>query len=337
MAMDPTPWAPSTPGAVVSATTARILAFAATGGDIGVIGSSSMRVRAQTVPNGTVTIAPGVATTVLGPYDPQPSESYVMHAPTPTTLQIPAAGSSGTRSMWVIAEVDDAGRTGQTPDDPVGYQYARFRVVDGMAGLDQHSELTQANPFVLLAKIDLPANTGTVTNAHITDLRQVVNGRERLVTRAFADITRSATQTLTSDATYPTGQYFPRVGGAAGNAVHTIRVPEWATRMEIRAEWLSVAVEKSGGNGHMWVTWDTVVKNDPAYYTQGFRWSSEDTTQRQNWVAVQEVPVHMSLRGRDVHFALRANRDPGSTAAGRCRMDIPSAMNLQVRFLERAD
>lgn len=338
MALDRVPWFVSTPGVQHSSEVARVLAHAATGGARGVSGSASaLRVTQAASPNGTVSVASGVAVAPSN-YPGDVGQSYIMRNITSTSVNVVATGSAAGRSDAVIIRVDDVARVGQAPSDPNNYDYTKLQVIQGVsANLKYAVDLNLPYPFVLLARIDIPKSTTVITNAMIKDMRTVVLGREERVVRTFDNFLGGNKQIMTTRQPYPVGQYFPKTSAAEDfSPIHTVRVPEWATEMEIRAEWLSVALKAGSGNGEMWVTYDTVVRNQPAYSTSAFRWSSEDTTQRQSWTVVDTVPVPAAVRGEDLLFALRANRIT-STVAGEVWADAATGVVLDIRFLERAD
>lgn len=337
MALDPTPWFVSTPGAEHSSDVARVLAFAATGGRTGVVGSSgSLRVSALASPGAQVHVASGVAV-APSRYTGHAGQSYIMRNATATNVAIAPTTTSGGRTDAIIIRVDDVALTGQPPSDPTKYDYTKFQVIQGVsANLRYAVELNLNFPFVLLAKVTLPANTSAVTAAMVTDLRDLVLGREETVTRTYAQVPGDPKQLLTATNAYPHGQYFPIMGGDEG-AMHDILVPEWATEMEIRAEWMGVAMHALTGNGQVWVSYDLVRQNMPAYATQSFRWASSDTAGRQNWTAIDTVTVPKAYRGRVVRFALRANRTGASSSTKEIWTDAHSGLSLTIRFMERAD
>lgn len=335
MALDRTPWFVSTPGVHHSSEVARTVAYAATNGATGVAGSSDFKVQAQGTPNGTVQVLPGVAVSESN-YSGHKGQSYIMRNASSTNVTITPTTSTGGRTDAVIVRVDDIGLVGTMPENVNTYDYTKLEVIQGVsAGLKYKSELNLNYPFVLLAKITIPASTATITNAMITDLREVVNAREKTITLTHAQIIADGFHDLTATNAFPVGEYFPDYGGTAGaDIAEWVRIPEWATSMTIRAEWLGVCLEKLSGNGQVWVTYDLVAQNNPANKTQYFQWSSEDTRQRQNWICMDTRNIPLAYRGKDVAFALRARKD---STAGRVWMDARSGTTLTITFKELAD
>ena len=335
MAVDSTPWFVGG-GAEHSPEVARFLAYMATGAAEGVAAVADLKVTALPVPGGAVRVMPGGAL-IRNRYAGGGQQSYALRNPTATDVTIGSTGSAGGRTDLVVARVLDPQYEGQPPADPLAFDYARLRVIQGVpAGTRTAQELNLGYPAVALARVTLPASTATVQAAHITDLREVANPKYHVEPRTHAQLNGDGQQLLTAQNAYPVGQYFPPLGGNGGESkVHTIRIPEWATEMTIEARWLSVWLKEFSRKGAYWVTFDTVVKNNPAYYTQSFAWASEDTSSRQTWVAADTISVPEEYRGRDVHFALRAKRDGGNDF-GEVYTDGASGTTLRVEFFERA-
>jgi hypothetical protein len=343
MAMDNVPWLVEEAGVQHSSSAARTLLWVATGGERGVIGASSMAVVPTSVPGPQVQVKPGGAT-VPSTYPGAAQESYSLRNRTATNVPIRATGSSGGRTDAIIARVDDTGLTGIHPADVQSYEYAKIQVIEGVAsGLTEVDALNLSYPAVLLAKVTLPASTGTVTKAMITDLRHIAVSREETVVfpRALiASDNEGSDLVLNSAQAYPDGEWWPNAGGPANNGAYYIDIPKWATRMQIRAEWLSVLMSPNAGTGGVWVTYGPNAGNTtPSYYTQAFRWdaSKNSDTYRTNLFVMQEVSVPAALRGSTQPFVMRGARSAGSTAAGRIKLDALSGVNLEVRFLERPD
>lgn len=331
--LDPTPWIVSTPGAQHSSEVARALAFSATQGATGVIGASSFRVTAQSTPNNTVAILPGVASAVSR-YPGHVGQSYVLRNATTTNAAIAPTTSAGGRTDAVIARVDDVGLVSQAPADPTNYSYTKIEVIQGVpASLKYPSELNLNYPFVLLAKITIPASTATITDAMITNLREVVNGRETSVIRTIG-IPSGQVSPITVNTAWPVGSNFPTAALYPASS-RTVRVPEWATAMEIRAEWIGSAARAGAGGGSVWVTWG-LNESDTSRKTRPGVWQTEDTNGRQNLVSVDSVAVEPDIRGKDIIFVPRGRRD-STTATPKMQMDEASSFVLTVRFFEKAD
>lgn len=343
MALDNVPWLLEQVGVAHPSSAARALAWAATGGQRGVIGPTSLGVVAQNVPNGTVQVRPGGAV-LPSNYSGGAQESYIARNRTATNVAIRATGSSGKRSDAVILRIDDTGKAGQAPSNIQAYDYTKLAVIEGVSGsLSDTDSLGLAYPAILLARIDIPASTGTITSAMIKDMRHIAMARSEDVIQIRPMIQADSVGNdlvLTGTDLYPDGEWWPNTGGRDNNGIWYIDVPKWATRAQIRAEWLSVYTPTKSGQGQVWVTYGPGAGSPtPTYYTQAFGWDADESASgyRQNLIATQDVSIPAAMRGSVQPFVLRGNRGNDSSKPGRIRLDWISGVTLSVRFLERPD
>jgi hypothetical protein len=136
-----------------------------------------------------------------------------------TDIAITPTTSAGGRTDYVIVRVDDPQFGGTTPTDVKTGPYTKLAVVSSVSNL--------AYPYVLLAKITIPASTSTITQAMIDSgpaVREMANNRRRRNLRAWA-VPNTSTFTLTSYAT--NGEYLldPFSQG--------FEIPDWATTATI--------------------------------------------------------------------------------------------------------
>lgn len=221
MALDPTPWFIGG-GAEHSPSVARVLAYAATNGATGVNGAADLRVTALPTPTTKVRIAAGSAV-LLNRYPGGDQQSYVVRSIGSTDIDVPATGSSASAVRYVIIRVDDPEFGGQAPANPLTGPYNRPLIVSSITSL--------AYPFIALARINQPANTATITQAMITDLREVANPRR-------------ISQVLMGPPT--TGQSPTTVGGIWPSYRPMVEVPAWASYVSIIATLTSIG--HLGGN-----------------------------------------------------------------------------------------
>jgi hypothetical protein len=327
MALDPVPWFIGG-GAEHSPEVARLLAYAATSGSNGVTLAGDLHVNQLPTPGPAVRVAIGTGV-LLNQFPGGGRQSYLVRNTPETEVPIPATGSSGGAVRYVIVRIDDPQYAGQAPVDPRVGPYVRFAVVSSVANLNY--------PHLVLCRIDQPANTATITNLMITDLREVANPREKTLVYPRPNVTNDAGMVLTSRQAYPDGEWFPNVGGTTNNGVYRVDIPEWATRMQIRMEWLSIRYSNNPGYGQYWVTYGPDAGTpDPDYRTQAFAWDSDDSTNRVNWVLHQEVAVPAAIRGTSQPFVARANKTSPTSYAGKVELTALSGMVFSVRFLEVA-
>lgn len=226
-------------GPETDARMARELAWVASGGQTGIVGPWSCRVLAQSVPNGTVRIMPGgftVAATsqfaAIG-YSSAPWQSYMRSVYEPITVSIDPTGSSGARTDVVGIVIDDPEFEGTSPD-PDSHQYWRPHVVRNAGNNATRPEhfASLGRPFLPLAQVRIPANTGTITNAMITDIRFLAVARTTTVARwGIQEVQR------TIDASNEYRDLFTITG---------IQVPQWATYCHISGSASGLIVVGSG-------------------------------------------------------------------------------------------
>lgn len=325
MAFEPHPWFIGLEGVEHSAEVARTLAWAATNGATGVIRPNDLKVRAQTVPDGSVRIAPG-GFVVESKYAGADQQSYIERVPTETSVEVPATGSSGGATRYVVARVNDPDYPGggAIPPVPNDATYAAPYVV---------SSLSSTRTEVVLAKITQPANTAAITNSMITDMRVVANPRTWVVDRSdpleLADV-----ETLTSTST---GERFPNGGG-----MQLIDIPKDATRCIVEAEWLQINEPGGEAYGKCWIEWGPLVSGSTTereYSTQKFMWNTPGSggSSRNIWKVSQEMWVPAAVRGTEQIFSMRAVLDYASSSAARPKMDQWSGITFKVTFQEMAD
>lgn len=190
---------------------------AATSGAEGVLGAGDFKVGPTAVPGSSVSIMPGNGL-LRNSYVGGSAQSYAVRAPSATELPIQATGSAGGRTDLVVARVDDPTYAGG-PFDPATFEAARFEVIRGVpATTATAAALGLGYPAIELARITLPASTGTVTAGMITDLRRVALPRRE---RRLSTI-------------YPTGDY---ESGTAHRA-YTGSYAAWPIRPEERPQLL---------------------------------------------------------------------------------------------------
>ncbi|MFF5793674.1 hypothetical protein ACFY5D_16635 [Paeniglutamicibacter sp. NPDC012692] len=338
--IDQTPWFVSSPNAQHSSEVARVMAYAGTGGKEGISAPGDLKVTAQSVPNGTVRVAPGGGV-MLSRYAGGTSQSYVGRNATTTNVAIAPTTSAGKRSDLVVLRVLDPAFEGQPPSDPTNFDYTRLTVIQGVAAnTTDAAKLNLSYPAIALARIDIPASTGAITQAMIKDVRRVANPREESHVIARPSVMGDQGLTLTSKSAYPDGEWMPNFGGDSNNGVHTLHVPSWATQLEIRAEWLGVRYNNKAGYGYYWVTFGPdATSANPSGKTQAFSWDADESASiyRSNWILHDQNGIPASWRGTDINFVLRANRRNTNAQAGTVSLDGLSGITLSVRFLETSD
>lgn len=224
MPWDSVPWF-TEGGAEHSSEVARLLAYAAFGGAEGVVGIGDLAVRALATPAAAVGITIG-ACAILNRSLGSPHQAYAARLPTGDQVPIAATGVSA-RSDLIIARIENPYSYGETwpqPSDPKVGPYVYTRVVSGVPKTT--TNVRQVRPLdsaITLARIDIPANTSSITAAMIKDLREMVRPRrERRLYTGFP----SGLSTLT----YSDNKWHNWPGEPAR---WNIDVPQWANKIKI--------------------------------------------------------------------------------------------------------
>ena len=184
-------------------------------GNQGVTAGPDLKVSALSTPGGGVQIADGSAV-INGVYAAGQGAYNVYNIGVDTSVQIPPA--SGTpRSDMVVLRVQDPDYEGnKTPD-----KAASFEVVPNVSSTA--TSVPSGYSAIPLARIDIPASTGTITNSMIKDLRRVANPRkERTLYPYYAQDPR-----VEISGNSAVWQTFPNVTMAS------IPIPSWAATAKV--------------------------------------------------------------------------------------------------------
>lgn len=230
---DRTPWMIGG-GAIHTQEVARLMAYAATSGAEGIIGPGELKVTELPVPSTSIRVSPGACLVRNGSTVGR-SETYVARLPVEDRVEISPTGSGAGRSDLIIVRIEDPFEPGTSwaePADPTTAQYVYTRVIPNVpAGTLDHRQLPGfANESAItIARVDMPAATGTVIQDYITDLRSLAAPR-----------TERKMMTI-----YPNGHYWngtahklPTSGVYSSWPIRSeerpiIWTPEWATKLDV--------------------------------------------------------------------------------------------------------
>ena len=335
MALDPVPWFIGG-AAEHSAEAARNIAWNATQGRTGVATPTSLRVRALATAGGGVRISAGGAA-IESTYAGASQQSYTVRNDATETVSVPANTGSSTITRYVVVRVSDPQYAGSAPSNPVVGPYVSFQVV---------SSLTSTHPQLVLARLRIPPNTSTITSSMITDRRVLLSPRRSEVVHArpriMADNSAGVNLTVRVSAG---GEYFP--GGNGSPNQFSVEIPEWATRMVIDADWISVRYA-GGVNawGQYWVEFGDEYRDRTwpgnqqwEFATQKFQFDSpgaSNNVMRTNWPLMDAVPVPAKLRGKEATFVFKAGLATGSAGGSAVSMDSLGGLGMRVTFAEAA-
>lgn len=206
-----------TNGATHSAQQFRLLVQDLARDNEGVTRGTDLKVSQLSTPGGGVQVAAG--TGVITGRASAFQGTYAFANTAADTVDIAPTGGTG-RSDMLIVRVEDLEYEGTLNPavDPIVY----FQIISGVSS--SATTIPDGRTGIPLARIDIPASTSTITDAHIVDIRQIANPRRE----------RSLhTQTPTSASTGISGTssihtYFSTAAG------WNIDVPEWASIAVIR-------------------------------------------------------------------------------------------------------
>lgn len=322
MALRPVPWAIGN-GAENSVELARADSFVGSSGATGIVDPADFKVVALPTPGAAVRVRKGTGV-IRNTYPGTFGQSYVVQEQSNTDVAVAATGSSGASTKYVYVLITDSQYGGQVPPSVENGPYNDYAVT---------TTLPSNQPYLLLARINQPASTATITNAMITDLREVANPKEKIVNRS-RPLNLTDVETLTQ--TNPIGERFPNSGGG-----QNIDVPEWATRAIIETEWLMVNERPGNAYGAIWVEYGPLNSGgqDRQYSTQRFRWNTQagSDSARGIWKVSDDVYIPKDLRGTSQVFSMRGYLTATSGAGARPQMDQHSGIVFKVTFLQVAD
>lgn len=329
--IDAVPWFIAAP-AEHSAEVARTLAYQAIGGKEGLARAGDLLVRALPVPGGAVQVLPGAAG-ILNRAPGGGGQAYVGRVGAAVSVPIAATGSGSGRTDLIVFRVDDPQYGGSVPPSAEKGPYIRLDVISGVnANVTRVQDVPdhETDSAVTLARVTLPASTGTVTSAMITNVSRVANPLRETVLRTYA-LTGSDTVELTNTTEYPAGATWPfAVESAWGETF----IPEWATRARIIMTWAGV-LHTNNSWGEVWVqVGATVVPENRK--TQQVAWDAQNAAgnYRSVLIASDDIAIPVALRGGAHKFYPRARKSPASPAGSKTVLDWASSLSLQIEFYE---
>lgn len=235
---DPVPWFVGG-GAQHSPEVARLLPFALSNGAEGIVAPGDLKVAPLSTPGTSIRVLTGSAL-VVNRAPGQTQQTYIVRNPTETVLPIAATPSGSGRSDLIVVRVEDPYVPGQpyaVPEDRANGPYVFARVIPNVpADTVSAAGLAGAGDSVLaLARIDIPAGTGTITENMIKPLRKLALPRTHRAMEWAMPTTEDPMQS-TLGRSWP--DYRP-----------TISVPVWATGAMVRCDLVSVGQRGGAAQG----------------------------------------------------------------------------------------
>lgn len=334
-----------------AASVVRCANHVATQGQQGVLGEMDLRVLELATPGAGIRLSPGAAvlrnTASGGDY-----ETYLDKSNTDIELPINPTGTAGGRNDLIIVRVEDpyvSGTGGPSggwavPTDAANGPYIFARVdenVGTLAGGGEITDVSQSPNYAnwtatTLGRLNIPANTGTITQAMITDLRSIAElGGQRtddgtqassLYTQAIAS-TGAWTGAPGPDPLLSTDTTFIDWPVAAN---FTIPVPEWATHFDFEIK----ATNVHHHSGPFWGEWRWA-RTDTAGVSAVFpidlnQTNTQGGTRDTIWVGGESL-VDPAIRGTTVGIKMQG-RSLDSTLAGTLSADRGTVSLLAFNF-----
>lgn len=304
-----------------SAGIARLLSYAAFAGEEGIVGSLDLEVAAQAVPTGSVRVFPG-ACSILNRASGGQYEAYAGRLPAADTVTIAPTGGSA-RTDLIIARVENpfiAGEPYAVPSqadiDAGVAEFIKTVVISGVpAGTRSAREVGGgAYSAIALARVAVPASTATITQAMITDLRQMTNVR---TDRGISILIPTGADNLSSAA-------FIRWPDVAQQPVD---VPPWATDVLVRAiiSGATVAAGQFVGQMHADLGNGAATSADTAINTQ-----TATGTDRITLIAGGTMKVPVALRGTTQTVKMMTKKTSGVNIGA----DGHTMVSLEVEFTQ---
>lgn len=234
MALNPVPIA--TLGAEHSAQQFRMMIRDLARGNEGVTEGDDLKVTALSTPGAGVQVADGSAV-IAGRVSPVQG-FYNAYNIGSDTEDIAATGGVG-RSDMLVLRVEDPEYEGTR--DPATDPIVFFEVIPNVSS--SATAVPAGYSAIPLARIDIPASTATITDAMITDLRQIANPRrDRRIYAAYP----ASSSSLTKTAGY---KDWP------ASAQWSVPIPAWAGRANIIVTMAGVSMD----TGAVWVNLQTAI------------------------------------------------------------------------------
>lgn len=322
-------------GAIMSSALARREAYSSTGGE-GVVLANDLKVTQLSTPGVGVQIAAGVAR-ILNRYQATINEVYV--ASNPTSYIIPAGempASNPSAKAYILAvvigdpEFSQVGHPWMLASDPPAgeettFEYVRPTLIEVSAGAT--SIPGAAYPYLALARINIPANTTTITNAMITDLRKLANPRQYQRMFASPGSAYGTVRYMAAGSSY--GNWS---GDSGGGYFPNIDVPVWAKRAVVsgRVNGATIVDADPSTAGNLRFQLGAVLGPDVSWNT-----ANVSGPYRLNLETAGEFDV-TSVAGTNVTLLIegRQTNPVGPTTPERIRLDSGSQVVFDVRFFE---
>lgn len=228
-------------GAKSGARMARLQLQSATRSAQGIIEPTDLEVRATTIPGGTVTVAAGGC--VVAGREQNFQGSYFGYNVGLDEVSIAPNNTGEARSDLVIARVEDPTVEGPNVwDHALTDQLIYTRVLQGVPATATDVPAGMTYSAIPLARIDIPANTATIQQSHIKDMRTMLNPRIERTMRTMYGMGLA-------DGRYDLADYKTDFERWPQHEWTGLVIPKWATQVAVRADWLNTLYPAPGAPG----------------------------------------------------------------------------------------
>lgn len=323
MGFDPVPWFVGG-GAEHSPEVARNLAFNATGGAEGITQAADLKVVPLSIPGTSVRVLTG-SCSILSRAAGGSQQVYTGRMVSEQVVPISSTGSDAGRSDLIVARVEDpfmAGEPWSAPVDPKTGPYIFIRVIPNVpAGTVRLQDVDgySGQSAIALARIDIPANTGTIADQMIVPLRKIA--RPRREPNLFHTVP-TASEKLTSAA----------FAHWATQATRNVFVPDWATTAHIRAEMGAVQSNPGGVWGRLRARVGNVGGANVLSREVGYdiNTPAANGVDRHTFLFADVLDVS-SMRGTTVPFGVEGKKDGGDATI---EVNSLSSIVYSIEFIE---
>jgi hypothetical protein len=340
------PWAVGG-GAVINEDVARMIPYFMFNKSEGVLGTIDLEVKPLSTPGGSVRISPGGAV-ILGRGSGQFYEAYMAKNNADVVVSIAPNNSASSRSDLLVLVAKDpyiAGSPWNVPTDRANGPYIEPVVISGVPStIRTFRSLGNNWSAVDLARIDIPANTSTITSGMINSLRARVSAAPQQVpppatpppapdVNIFIDNPENEFFTLIPGPT--TSQDFPTASTNVWRPWPVISeivvpIPTWATTMDAQFTLWNTQVDNNvWGETRIEIGSGEIYSGSTVYdFNKSTGW------ERIQIVAGGRMAIPSGLRGKNKRFRINA-RSLDSVSTGTLKINRGSLIRLEVVFKEQ--
>lgn len=328
------PWALD--GATISSALARRAQYAAMSGAEGIVNAADLKVSQLAVAGNGLLISAGNAA-ITNRYETDPNETYTIANPgVHTILSTEMPSSQPTAKSYLVLitvgdpEFSQVGHPWMTsdvldPSEAADYVYVRPWLLQVAAGTTSFDGLGLNYPALALARIDIPANTTTITNAMITDLRTMARPRSLEVISNITGFSFYNMESAPVDGTYVT------FGGS-----WSMNIPKWATSASITGWIAGIAVDGTkGAAGDIRATITGAGSSPSTFYDENNEAATAGNWQRVTHNVGGKIAIPSAIRGTAQTVKFEAENRPAVDVNHRSFwVDSQSTSLIRVRFEE---